>query len=93
MARKVLSPQPKAINLLSGDQLAPKTVSKVTGTESVSFQLSVSHTWTSPIRAGNPPVTASFVPSGENLTDSIRSDNPTNRSAMVELSSSWISTS
>ena len=81
IARSELSAQPKAISLPSGDQLPPYTVSNVTGTDSSSFFRSTLQTCTSPIRAGRPPVTASRFPSGENRTDSIRSDIPTSRAA------------
>ena len=58
----------------------------MTGTESASLRLATSQTWTSPIRAGRPPVTASFLPSGENASDSIRSDSPTSRPTSSEPS-------
>ena len=61
-------------------------MSKVTGTESASLRLATSQTWTSPIRAGRPPVTASLLPSGENASDSIRSESPTSRPTSSEPS-------
>ena len=48
--------------------------------------MATSQTWTSPIRAGSPPVTASREPSGEKRTDSIRSESPMSRATSSEPS-------
>ena len=70
----------------------------MTGTDRSSVPSATFHICTSPIRAGLPPVTASFVPSGENRTRSTRSASPTNRligargtvpSATSNSSTSW----
>ena len=81
IARTDLSVQPKATRLPSGDQETPKTSSFVTGTESSSLCSATSQICTSPVRPGRPPVTASFVPSGEKRTESIRSAMPTSNRA------------
>ena len=54
-------------------------VSNVTGTDRTSVPSATFQICTSPIRAGLPPVTASFEPSGENRTRSMRSARPTSR--------------
>ena len=62
---------PRATNSLR------KPCPNVTDTERLSFRLATSQIWTSPIREGWPPVTASFLPSGEKVSDSMRSEEPT----------------
>ena len=86
IARTVKSEQPNAICLPSGDQLAPYKVSYVIGTDTFNLRFSTSHTCTSPMRPGKPPATASFVPSGEKRTDSMRSEIPIKRASNPEPS-------
>ena len=86
MTRTDLSVPPKATRLPSGDQEAPNTESCVTGTDTSSLRSATFQICTSPIWPGRPPVTASFVPSGEKRTDSIRSrhaDEPRDQTAAV----------
>ena len=88
MARTVLSAQPKASTVPSGDQLTPYTVSNVTGAESLSSFFSTSQTWTSPNRPGSPAAAARDLPSGEKASDCTRSDMPTSRAGWPGLSAS-----
>ena len=71
----------------------PYSVSNPTGIDIDSFRLPTVQIWISPVRAGSPPATASFLPSGENFTFCTRSAIPTSRPASPEPSAWCSSTS
>lgn len=92
-ARTASSTQPTATFVPSGDQLAPNTVSAVTGTLRSSVPVATSQICSSPASPGDPPVTASFAPSGEYRTDCTRSESPTSRPVSAPVAGSVSRTS